>query len=72
MKLGHDASKFRKFPFRVLVVCKSGVRRDNLVSLLRKSDPSMKAFARNIAFEEFRSDPLGEIDMLKAEHMRVS
>ena len=61
-RLGHHAGEYRRFPFRVLVVCKSEERRNSLKELLRESKPPIKTFACLATFDEFLSDPLKVID----------
>jgi hypothetical protein len=58
-QLGHSVATYRSFPFRVLVVCKTTDRRDNLAELLRKSSPPVRTFACIVTLEEFLHAPLG-------------
>ena len=58
---GHHVTEHRKFPFRVLVVCKSAERRDNLAELLRSSTPPIKTFTCLATHQEFRDNSMGTL-----------
>jgi hypothetical protein len=62
-RLKHATSEYRRFPFRVLVICKSGERRGNLARRLCQSKPPIKTFACLATFEEITSDLFSTIGL---------
>ena len=57
-RLGHQMKDYRKFPFRVLVVCISAKRCSNLAELLRRGNPPISKFSFITTAVDFWSDPL--------------
>lgn len=58
---GEDRSKFRDFPFRVLIVCKTAERRNNLAHSLLSANPPIRTFAWLSTVTEVTADPLGSV-----------
>jgi hypothetical protein len=60
-RFGGSREAYREFPFRVLIVCKSEERRDNLAVRLLATDPPIRSFAWLTTMQEALTDPLGPI-----------
>ena len=58
---GQPASAYKDFPLRVLIVCKSEARRDNLARRLLQNNPPTLTQAWLTTMEEIISQPLGAI-----------
>ena len=57
----HDAAEFRDYPFRVLIVCKSVGRRDNLAERLAQINPPIRTFVWLATLADVTASPLGDI-----------
>jgi protein involved in plasmid replication-relaxation len=58
---GGHPEEYRKFPFRLLIVCRSPERQYNILSNLLESDPPVFTHAWITTFSEIRADPMGKI-----------
>jgi hypothetical protein len=63
IQLGHEASAFRNFPFRILVVFLSAERRNNTAMRLVELNPPVRRFVLLTTLDEFIANPLGPIWM---------
>lgn len=72
MKCGRRASEFRDFPFRVLVVCKSAERRNNLTEQLLRCNPPIRTFAMLTTLAEFIADPLSAIWVQPKDYLEAT
>jgi hypothetical protein len=61
VRFGQNREAFRDFPFRVLIVCKSAERRDNIAIRLTKKTPPVRTFAMLTTIDEMAANPLGAI-----------
>jgi hypothetical protein len=74
-RCGGNASEFRDFPFRVLIVCKSESRRDGLAEILGRMNPPIRSFVCLATIADLTNDPLAAIwvtpsDVLKGGNHR--
>ena len=58
---------FRAFPFRLLIVCKTRARRDNIVRRLRATNPPLRTFVLLTTVDEVTTNPLRAIWITPAE-----
>jgi hypothetical protein len=66
--LGHGSESYKKFPFRVLIVCKSGLRRDNIAKTLITMNTAMRNFAWLTTIDEIIADPFQHIWLTPADY----
>jgi hypothetical protein len=67
VRFGQHRDAFRDFPFRVLIVCKSTERRDNIAMRLLKTNPPIRTFVWLTTIKEITMDPLGAIWVQSAD-----
>jgi len=61
LKFGAPKEAFNEYPFRVLIVCKSEARRDNVAANLLKVNPPILKQCWMTTLQEVTTDALGEI-----------
>ncbi len=61
VKNGASSSEFQKFPFRVLIVCKTAERRNNVAERLLAHHPPILTQVCLTTYAEAVSDPLGKV-----------
>jgi hypothetical protein len=59
LRFGKSADDYKEFPFRVLIVCKSKERRDNIAKMLLAMHPPILTQVCLSVLEEVCADPLG-------------
>jgi hypothetical protein len=60
-RFGKTAEEFKDFPFRVLIVCKSKERRDNIAMMLLHAEPRILTQVCLSTLKEVCDDPLGQV-----------
>lgn len=65
---GADATAYKEYPFRVLMVLKSPERRNNLAARLLRMNPPILTHACLATFDEVQNDPLGAIWMCPIDY----
>jgi hypothetical protein len=62
------AEEYKDFPFRVLIVCKSEERRDNIAKMLMEMQPPILTLVCLSTLKEVCDDPFGQIWRLPADY----
>lgn len=68
LRFGKTTDEYKDFPFRVLIVCKSKERRDNIVKMLLAMHPPILTQVFLSTLAEVCTDPLGVIWRMPADH----
>jgi len=68
VRFGKSAAEFKDFPFRVLIVCKSKERRDNIAKMLLELHPPILTQVCLSTLAEVCADPFGEVWRIPADH----
>jgi hypothetical protein len=61
VKHGRNASEYKQFPFRVLLVLPTAERRDNAIRRLLAGTPPINTLVWLTTFDELARDPLGQV-----------
>jgi len=72
VRFGQERDAYKEFPFRVLFVCKSAERRDNIAARLLQTNPPVRTFAWLTTMDEMQTNPLGAIWVQPANLERLT
>ena len=72
VRFGKSAEEYKDVPFRMLIVCKSKERRDNIAKMLVVMDPPILTQVLLSTLTEVCADPLGPIWRIPADRERMS
>ncbi len=74
VRFGQSRKEFQDFPFRVLIVCQTEERRDNIASRLLKTNPPIRSFVLLSTLNKATTDPLENVWVLphpSAKYSRI-
>jgi hypothetical protein len=71
-RFGEDPSKFDQFPFRVLIVCMTVERRNNVAERLLRTNPPVRSFVALTTYDELIAGALNPIWMQPGDYMTAT